>query len=135
MQLQRRRDTDAELALRSELHRRGFRFRVDFKIPGLRRRTDVAFTRERVAVMVDGCFWHGCPEHGTWPKNNAEWWREKLKTNQRRDRDTDARLGEAGWAVVRVWEHEQPHAAADRVAGAVLGRRDRAGRAIRTPRR
>src|SRR4051794_22781912 len=98
MQTTRRRDTAPELALRSELHRRGLRFRVDrAPLPGLRRRADLLFTRARVAVYVDGCFWHVCPLHATWPKRNAAWWQEKLDSNQHRDRDTDRRLREAGW--------------------------------------
>lgn len=110
------RDTAAELKVRSELHRRGFRFRVDrAPIGGVRRRADIVFIRRRVAVFIDGCFWHGCPEHGTWPKHNADWWREKIETNIRRDRDTDSRLGHAGWTVVRIWEHEDPIDAANRV--------------------
>lgn len=72
--------------------------------------------------MVDGCFWHGCPEHGTWPKANARWWREKIERNIARDRDTDATLTEAGWLCVRVWEHEDPAAAAARVAAVVSKR-------------
>jgi DNA mismatch endonuclease (patch repair protein) len=110
------RDTAAELRLRAELHRRGLRYRVDFApAKGVRRRADVVFTRRKLAVFVDGCFWHGCPEHATWPKHNGDWWREKLEANQRRDRDTDRRLEQLGWAVVRVWEHEDPIEAADRV--------------------
>ena len=88
-------------------------------MPGLRRRADLAFTAARVAVFVDGCFWHGCPEHATWPKQNAEWWREKIEANRRRDLDTDARLLEAGWLPIRVWEHEPVEDAADRVTEAV----------------
>jgi DNA mismatch endonuclease (patch repair protein) len=80
---------------------------------------DVAFAGERVAVFVDGCFWHGCPEHGVRPSRNAEWWRWKVARNQARDRDTDRLLAEAGWTVVRVWEHEDVVAAADRVEQAV----------------
>jgi DNA mismatch endonuclease (patch repair protein) len=119
----RQRDTAAELALRSELHRRGLRYRVNVApLPGVRRRADVVFPRARVAVFVDGCFWHGCPEHVTWPTSNAAWWREKIEGNVRRDRDTDRRLEEAGWRVVRVWEHEPPGAGADAVERAV-GRR------------
>ncbi len=110
------RDTAAELRLRAELHRRGLRYRVDVApIMGLRRRADVVFTRQRLAVFVDGCFWHGCPEHATWPKHNAAWWREKLERNRQRDRETDRQLRAAGWRVVRVWEHEDPVVAADRV--------------------
>jgi DNA mismatch endonuclease (patch repair protein) len=88
-------------------------------IKGVRRRADVVFTRSRVAVFVDGCFWHACPIHATWPKANADWWRAKLKANVERDRDTDRRLGDAGWSVVRVWEHESAADAADRVEDAV----------------
>ncbi len=119
---QRRRDTAPEVALRSALHRSGLRYRVDFPLPGLRRRADIAFPAARVAVFVDGCFWHGCPEHGSWPKENAPWWREKIEANRRRDRDTDARLRDAGWLPLRVWEHEPAEAAAERVAEAVRAR-------------
>jgi DNA mismatch endonuclease (patch repair protein) len=113
----RRRDTPAELRLRSELHRRGLRFRVDMApLPGLRRRADVVFTRAKVAVFVDGCFWHGCPRHMTWPVANAEWWRAKIDQNAARDRDTDRRLSEAGWTVLRFWEHEDSGLAAAQVA-------------------
>lgn len=105
----KRRDTAAELALRRVLHARGLRYRVAFPVPGQRRRTiDVAFTRAKVAVFVDGCFWHGCPEHGTRPQANSDWWSTKLAANQARDRDTDRLLGELGWTVIRVWEHESP---------------------------
>lgn len=84
-------------------------------VAGVRRRADVLFTRARVAVFVDGCFWHGCPLHATSPRNNAEWWREKLAGNVRRDRDTDERLRQIGWTSVRIWEHEDMEVAADRV--------------------
>ena len=95
--------------MRRLLHARGWRFRVDYQpVPGLRRRADVAFTRLRVAVFIDGCFWHACPLHGTQAKANAAFWAEKLATNVSRDRDTDRRLREAGWTVVRAWEHESP---------------------------
>lgn len=121
MKQQRQRDTRPELELRSVLHRAGLRFRVDYPLPGLRRRGDVVFPGRRVAVFVDGCFWHGCPEHATWPKANAEWWRAKIEANVARDRDSDARLTEAGWAVVRVWEHEHSDVAAAIVCAAVKG--------------
>jgi DNA mismatch endonuclease (patch repair protein) len=124
MQRQRRRDTEPELALRSLLHRRGLRFRVDYKLPGLRRRADVAFPSARVAVFVDGCYWHGCPEHATWPRANAAWWREKIEANRHRDGDTDARLAEVGWTSIRVWEHDDPTTAARRVAAVVRRRRN-----------
>lgn len=113
-----RRDTLPELAIRSELHRRGLRFRVDrAPLPGLRSRADIVFGPARVAVNVDGCFWHSCPEHGTMPKANAEWWEQKLRRNRERDAETDRALREAGWEVVRIWEHEDPVEAADRVIG------------------
>jgi DNA mismatch endonuclease (patch repair protein) len=122
MQRQARKDTKPELALRRELWRRGLRYRVDVApLEGLRRRADIVFTRKKVAVYVDGCFWHGCPIHATKPKANAEWWDAKLIANVVRDRDTDNRLVAAGWSVVRVWEHESPTSAADLVVRA-LGR-------------
>ncbi|QCX28488.1 DNA mismatch endonuclease Vsr [Nocardioides jishulii] len=111
-----RRDTRPELLLRRELHRRGLRYRVQLKVPANRRRTiDVAFTRIRLAVFVDGCFWHGCPEHGTQPQRNSEWWRWKIQRNQDRDADTDALLKASGWTVLRIWEHEDVLSAADRI--------------------
>lgn len=120
----RGRDTAPERALRSLLHRRGFRFRVDYPpLKGFRRRADVVFTRQRVAVFVDGCFWHACPQHATWPRANADFWRRKIETNRARDRDTDKRLADSGWIVVRIWEHEDPSEAAERVAQVVHARR------------
>jgi DNA mismatch endonuclease (patch repair protein) len=114
MQNTRQRDTPAEIALRRDLHSRGLRFRVDdAPIAGVRRRADVVFSRARLAVFVDGCFWHSCPKHASQPKANAAWWAAKLAANVARDRDTDDRLRRAGWQVVRVWEHEDPQAAAD----------------------
>ena len=123
MQKQQRRDTAAERALRSALHRRGLRFRVDYKLPGLRRRADIAFPRQRIAVMVDGCFWHGCPVHGTEPKANSEWWRAKIAANQARDVDTNTRLAAEDWHCERVWEHESPDSAAEVIAELVRNRR------------
>lgn len=123
MRVTRRRDTPAELALRGCLHRLGLRFRVDSRpLPAVSRRADVVFGPARVAVFVDGCFWHGCPTHGTWPKANAAWWRGKIEGNRRRDEDTDARLTEAGWAVVRVWAHDHASQAAKRIADLVRAR-------------
>jgi DNA mismatch endonuclease (patch repair protein) len=101
------------------LHARGLRYRVDAVLPGMRRRADLLFTSARVAVFIDGCFWHGCPDHGTQPKSNAAWWAEKIISNVKRDRDTDQRLAAEGWTVVRVWEHEAPAMAAARVAAVV----------------
>lgn len=120
---QRPRDTAPELALRRLLHARGLRYRVDTApLPGVRRRADVVFTRVRLAVFVDGCFWHSCPLHATRPKANAVWWAAKLESTVRRDRDTDTRLAAAGWVVVRVWEHERPAEAAEKVARAYTAR-------------
>jgi DNA mismatch endonuclease (patch repair protein) len=116
MSRQRSRDTAPELALRRELHRRGLRFFVDrAPLPGLRRRADLVFPRRRLAVYVDGCFWHRCPQHATDPRRNGAWWADKLAGNVARDRATDAALAEAGWRVVRIWEHESPREAADRI--------------------
>lgn len=107
-----RRNTKPELALRRELHARGLRFRIHPALPG---RPDVAFTRAKIAVFVDGCFWHGCSEHGTLPKNNREWWRAKIAGNARRDRAKDEALMILGWDVLHFWEHEGPAAAANLV--------------------
>ena len=116
----RRRDTAPEVALRREIHALGFRYRVAYPIPGQRRRTiDLAFTRCRVAVFVDGCFWHGCPEHGTNPQQNSEWWLQKFRANRTRDLDTNRILDELGWTVVRVWEHEDPKVAAALVGASI----------------
>jgi DNA mismatch endonuclease, patch repair protein len=123
MRANRRRDTGPELVLRRELHSRGLRFRVDHApVPGLRCRADITFTRARVAVFVDGCFWHSCPEHGNLPSANHEWWRMKLAENVDRDRRNDRAFAAAGWEVIRVWEHEPAGAAADRVQRKVLAR-------------
>ena len=123
MSRQRRRDTQPEVALRSELHRRGLRFRVHARpVPGLRREADIVFSKARVAVFVDGCFWHGCPEHRTHPQRNAEFWREKIDTNVRRDVETARVLAGHGWLAVRVWEHEAMGTAAAEVERAVRER-------------
>lgn len=109
-------ETTPEVELRSALHRRGLRFRKHVApLPALRCRADAVFPRAKVAVFVDGCFWHRCPEHATFPKANAAWWKAKLDQTFRRDRRNDAILAGAGWTVVRVWEHEDPQMAAARV--------------------
>jgi DNA mismatch endonuclease (patch repair protein) len=116
MQSTRRRDTPAELALRRALHAKGLRYRVDMApLPGCRRRADLVFTRLKVAVFVDGCFWHRCPVHGTQPATNGAWWEAKLAANVARDRDTDRLLAEAGWRSVRIWAHEDPSSACEKV--------------------
>ncbi len=104
------------MELRRLLHAAGLRYRVDFPpIKGLRRRADIVFTRQKLAVFVDGCFWHSCPDHATQPTSNADWWRDKLERNRDRDRETDRLLSEEGWRVLRIWEHEDPHEAVDKV--------------------
>jgi len=118
------RDTGPEMKLRRALHAAGLRYRVDLSpVPGVRSRADIVFPRLRIAVFVDGCFWHGCPEHGTWPKNNAAWWRKKITDNRDRDRRVDEELRAAGWVVVRVWEHEEPETAVRLVEAAVAQRK------------
>jgi DNA mismatch endonuclease, patch repair protein len=120
----RSRDTAPELALRLLVHAAGLRYRVAAKpLPGMRRTADLLFRPTRVAVFVDGCFWHGCPEHFVLPKTNRDYWTEKISRNVQRDRDTDARLEGEGWLVLRFWEHQPPEAAAAEVVTAVRERR------------
>ena len=122
MERQRRRDTHPELAVRRELHHRGIRFRVDVAPePDLRMRGDLVWKGRKLVVMIDGCYWHGCPTHGTSPKNNAEWWRTKIGANVERDRRHDAVLRERGWTVLRFWEHESPVRVADAIETVVRG--------------
>ena len=124
MQSNRSRDTKPELALRSAVHALGLRYRVSAKpLPGLRRTADLVFPTARVAVFLDGCFWHGCPQHHTVASANGKFWADKVSGNRVRDRDTDARLEAAGWVSVRVWEHEDPIEAAQRVREVVRARR------------
>lgn len=119
----RRRDNASELAVRHLLHAAGYRYRVAYPVPGNRRRTiDIAFTRWRVAVFIDGCFWHGCPEHGTAPSANATWWATKLAANRARDADTSTHLESLGWCVLRSWEHEPAALVANAVVDAVARR-------------
>jgi DNA mismatch endonuclease (patch repair protein) len=116
----RSRDTKPELLVRSLLHERGLRYRVNQRpLPGLRRTADIVFRKARVAVFIDGCFWHGCPEHYKQPGTNSEYWSDKVEGNRRRDRETDAWLVEAGWTVLRHWEHDAPEGVADQVEAAV----------------
>lgn len=122
MQAIRRTDTKPEVALRSALHRRGLRFRKDYllRLDGARVRPDIAFTRAKVAVFVDGCFWHACPDHGRAPTANSWYWDEKLTSNVARDRRNDQLLINNGWTVVRVWEHEAVSDAEHTIASIVL---------------
>jgi DNA mismatch endonuclease (patch repair protein) len=122
MRANRRTDTKPELALRRALHGRGYRYRKDYRLDlanGARVRPDIAFTARRVAVFVDGCFWHVCPEHGTSPAANTWYWEPKLRRNVQRDRAADEALTAAGWEVVRVWEHESLEAAVTAVIDAL----------------
>ena len=122
MQGNRRRDTRPELAVRRAAHALGLRYRVDARpLPDLNRRADLIFTRARVAVFVDGCYWHGCPEHGSTPRTNANYWGPKILRNRERDADTNACLIEAGWTVARFWEHEDPAKVANAVDHLVRG--------------
>lgn len=123
MSCQAKKDTQAELGLRSALFARGLRYRLHLRVPNVPRRTiDIAFPGSRVAVFVDGCFWHGCPEHGRRVKTNSAWWERKIDRNRERDLDTDKRLEAQGWFVVRVWEHESVDDACDRVQAAIAQR-------------
>jgi len=123
MQSNKSRDTKPELALRSAVHARGLRYRVSAKpLAGVRRTADLVFPRAKVAVFLDGCFWHGCPEHHTVASANAKFWADKVEANRKRDRDTDSRLTEAGWVSVRIWEHEDVAEAARRVEEVVRAR-------------
>lgn len=107
MAAQKRADTKLELELRHALFAAGYRYRVGYPVPGMARRSiDVAFPGRKVAIFIDGCFWHRCPEHYVAVKNNAEWWETKLGRNVERDLETTAWLKASGWLVVRVWEHE-----------------------------
>ena len=126
MQNTPRRDTPFEMLVRTRLHRRGLRFRVDRTIPGVTRsRPDLIFSKERVAVFLDGCFWHSCPQHGTTPHSNRQWWVEKLQSNFKRDRRHDHELTAAGWLALRFWEHEEPATVVDAIERHVRSRRVR----------
>jgi DNA mismatch endonuclease, patch repair protein len=117
MQSNRSRDTALEVVIRSALHREGLRFRKHKRpVDDLRCEADVVFPSERLAVFIDGCFWHGCPVHATRPATNSGWWASKLDGNKERDRLNDHRLRAAGWTVVRIWEHESPNVAAQMVS-------------------
>ena len=123
MRTVKQKDNPVELALRSLLHSRGLRFRAHYKVaPQIRARPDIAFVASRVAVFVDGCFWHRCPKHGTLPKSNDAWWLAKLNANVDRDRNADGQLRRIGWRVIRVWEHEDPVRAAAKIAAVVRRR-------------
>ncbi|WP_434085244.1 very short patch repair endonuclease [Mycolicibacterium goodii] len=117
----RRRDTKPEIALRSQLHRRGLRFRKDhaIRVDGRLIRPDIAFTKRRVAIFIDGCFWHSCPQHGRKPSVNQNYWSPKLERNSKRDAEQTEALQSAGWVVLRYWEHEDLAAVVDSIAAAI----------------
>ena len=122
----RQRGTDVEIELRRALHALGLRYRLQVPLSRKPRRVaDIVFIGARVAVFVDGCFWHGCPLHATWPKENAGFWRAKIEANRARDADTTRRLRELGWEVIRVWSHEDPVEAARLIHDRVLERKGR----------
>jgi DNA mismatch endonuclease (patch repair protein) len=124
MQAIRSRDTGPEQAIRSLLHAAGLRYRVCARpLPDLRRTADIVFRPTKIAVFVDGCYWHGCPEHYVPPKTNPGYWSDKVIKNMTRDRDTDAQLAQAGWTVLRFWEHEPPDQCALLITEAVTTRR------------
>jgi DNA mismatch endonuclease (patch repair protein) len=117
MKANRGTNTTPERQFRARLHALGWRYRVNLRlvVGGVATRPDVAFTRRRIAVFIDGCFWHGCPEHASWPKSNPEFWRNKIEGNRRRDQQQSEALLQAGWTVMRVWEHEDIDAAVARI--------------------
>ncbi|MFE1914454.1 very short patch repair endonuclease [Streptomyces anandii] len=124
MSRQSSRDTAPEVAVRRLLHASGLRYRVNVPVPGMPRRTiDIVFGKYKIAIFMDGCFWHGCPEHATHPKANSEWWRKKLDRNMSRDVETTGHLAEAGWTVLRFWEHEDPLKVALRVQEVIGNKR------------
>jgi DNA mismatch endonuclease (patch repair protein) len=123
MRANRSRHTKPELAVRSAAHALGLRYRVDARpLPDVRCRADMVFTRCRVAVFIDGCWWHGCPLHYRPPRANAAYWASKVNRNAERDRRTDSFLAEAGWMVIRIWAHEDPERAAQRLADVIRSR-------------
>ncbi|MEU2516313.1 very short patch repair endonuclease [Streptomyces syringium] len=124
MQAIRSRDTKPEQLIRRLVHAQGLRYRVAAKpLPDLRRTADLVFRPVKVAVFIDGCYWHGCPEHYVPPRTNSGYWSEKVARNMARDRDTDARLSEAGWLVLRFWEHEPSDVCSLKIADTVRSRR------------
>ncbi|MCX4698660.1 very short patch repair endonuclease [Streptomyces sp. NBC_01373] len=124
MSRQASRDTAAAMVVRQLLHAAGLRYRVNVPVPGMPRRTiDIAFAKAKIAIMLDGCFWHGCPDHATQPKANVEWWQAKLAKNMAKDAETTGHLTTEGWTVLRFWEHESPEHMAKRITASVAERR------------
>lgn len=129
MRSNKRKNTTPELQLRKLLHARGLRYRVDFPPDpeSRRRRADIVFTKVKLAVFIDGCFWHGCPIHATVPVTNRSFWEPKLRRNKERDTETNEHLERLGWTVIRVWEHEIPENAASLIAATIERLRDSNG--------
>lgn len=121
MKANRRVDTRQEVLLRSALHRRGLRFRKDvyLRVGDVRTKADIVFSRHRIAVYLDGCFWHRCPEHGQLPKANRDYWKPKLERNAQRDKEATKALRAEGWTVIRIWEHEPIDLAVETIYKAV----------------
>lgn len=120
MRAQAQTGTAPERAVLSALHQRGLRYRKHLApVPSVRCKADAVFAARRVAVFVDGCFWHGCPIHGSWPKANEDWWKRKIAMTRARDHRNNEILRNEGWTVLRVWEHEDPQSAADRIAATI----------------
>ncbi|MFE2931534.1 very short patch repair endonuclease [Streptomyces sp. NPDC059221] len=133
MQAIRNRDTKPERLIRRLVHANGLRYRVAARpLPDLRRTADMVFRPAKVAVFIDGCYWHGCPEHYVTPKTNPGYWSDKVARNMARDRDTDRKLSEAGWTVLRFWEHESPADCASTIAEVVHQSRDAISKDSRT---
>lgn len=133
MKANRRRDTRAELAVRRLLHRAGARYRVDYAPDPAdrKRKADIVFTRARIAVFIDGCFWHGCPQHYIPPRSNADYWLPKIEGNRKRDADTSAHLKALGWRVLRFWEHEDPVAIVEQILQELITARTGRSAAVR----
>lgn len=118
------RDTRPELKVRRLLHGQGLRYRVNARpLAGLNRTADIVFSRQKVAVLIDGCYWHGCPDHYTAPKANADYWRDKVGRNRERDAETRRLLTDAGWTVLRFWSHEDPEDVAACIASELQAER------------
>jgi DNA mismatch endonuclease (patch repair protein) len=118
----RKRDTRPELAVRKAVHRLGLRYRVATQpLRGLNHTADLVFSGSKVAVFVDGCFWHGCPQHFKAPRTNSSYWGPKIQRNRARDADVDRLLRDAGWSVMRIWEHDDPSMAAAAIVRTVRG--------------
>ena len=117
MQSQKTTGTGIEMAVRKRLHAQGYRYRVNCKLlPDRRFKGDIVWLGRRLVVFLDGCFWHGCPLHGTTPKSNTEWWEVKITANRERDRLVNELLCDRGWTVLRFWEHDDPVAVAGSIA-------------------